>query len=539
VPAYPALAELRPVVEAAIARDDIVAALAAIYPCAHEIAQEEGSGFRELIGELPVDSWHSDPQITAAMGTSYRAPGSPRGPAALGYFRAAEIAMNEKSDTPQHVRVAVYTGYAIALRTQGRLDEALAMHEHAGRLIEDDPRSPYFVTSSARHALQLGMSEVDIGLLDSASIHLEYAHGLAQGNLTRSEHVEALGGLAMIAYTQAELDLMNEYIKRARAVDAPAAVLLSPFGAAVLGAEILGMTDRHDFERTREALEEFAQASNTTEWEPFVAVVGAFTKALSRAPIEALDLLNKARQGYRSWKPAAFGHDVGELIRAEILFALDQGDEAFNILSALNPGERHSLCPARYIAQLRLGHGDLLGASATLEACDELGELHSPRTKMAVQLLRGAIEFERGNFATSDVNVDRAFHTMAMTGVRSPLRHVPAAILARITTRGLGRAQSPEVTRIMHAVVESTAGHTEVSEPLSERERMVLVYVERELTVSAIAAALYISPNTVKTHLRRLYRKLGVSTRDEAIRKARTLGLRFEPGGERPHPDDA
>ena len=74
-------------------------------------------------------------------------------------------------------------------------------------------------------------------------------------------------------------------------------------------------------------------------------------RALSKAPIEALDLLHTARQEYRSWRPAAFGRDVGELLRAEIMAVLDHGDEAFTILSSLDPGERHSLCPARYIAQ--------------------------------------------------------------------------------------------------------------------------------------------------------------------------------------------
>ena len=57
----------------------------------------------------------------------------------------------------------------------------------------------------------------------------------------------------------------------------------------------------------------------------------------------------------------------------------------------------------------------------------------------------------------------------------------------------------------------------------------MLVYVERRLTVAQIAAELFISPNTVKTHMRRLYRKLGVTTRDEAIRKARSLGLHLDP----------
>ena len=44
-------------------------------------------------------------------------------------------------------------------------------------------------------------------------------------------------------------------------------------------------------------------------------------------------------------------------------------------------------------------------------------------------------------------------------------------------------------------------------------------------TVEAIASALYVSPNTVKTQLRNVYRKLGASSRSEAILKARQRGI--------------
>ncbi len=67
----------------------------------------------------------------------------------------------------------------------------------------------------------------------------------------------------------------------------------------------------------------------------------------------------------------------------------------------------------------------------------------------------------------------------------------------------------------------------------------MLAEVEKGSTVGGIAAALYISPNTVKTHLRRLYRKLGVTTRSDAIRKAKALGLGGDITRESPVPQIA
>ena len=62
-------------------------------------------------------------------------------------------------------------------------------------------------------------------------------------------------------------------------------------------------------------------------------------------------------------------------------------------------------------------------------------------------------------------------------------------------------------------------------EPLSVRELQVLRLVAAGLSNRDIAEALYISVNTVKTHLQRIYGKLGVSSRTAAATKAQELNL--------------
>ena len=58
-------------------------------------------------------------------------------------------------------------------------------------------------------------------------------------------------------------------------------------------------------------------------------------------------------------------------------------------------------------------------------------------------------------------------------------------------------------------------------EPLTERERDVLRFLPSRLTLQEIANELYISMNTLKFHLKVIYRKLGVSSRAEAAEVAR------------------
>jgi LuxR family maltose regulon positive regulatory protein len=60
---------------------------------------------------------------------------------------------------------------------------------------------------------------------------------------------------------------------------------------------------------------------------------------------------------------------------------------------------------------------------------------------------------------------------------------------------------------------------------LSERELQVLSHLAAMLGTEEIADAMYLSVNTVKTHVRSILRKLAASRRNEAVRRARELGI--------------
>ncbi len=60
---------------------------------------------------------------------------------------------------------------------------------------------------------------------------------------------------------------------------------------------------------------------------------------------------------------------------------------------------------------------------------------------------------------------------------------------------------------------------------ISEREGDVLTLLAAGHSNQEIADHLFISPNTVKTHLHKLYQKLEVSRRGQAVQKARSLHL--------------
>ena len=64
------------------------------------------------------------------------------------------------------------------------------------------------------------------------------------------------------------------------------------------------------------------------------------------------------------------------------------------------------------------------------------------------------------------------------------------------------------------------------AEPLTRRERVILSNLDEEVTLDQIATKLFVTRNTVKSQVRSVYRKLGVSTRADAVACARAIGLR-------------
>jgi LuxR family maltose regulon positive regulatory protein len=67
--------------------------------------------------------------------------------------------------------------------------------------------------------------------------------------------------------------------------------------------------------------------------------------------------------------------------------------------------------------------------------------------------------------------------------------------------------------------VQAVRGRRSTSPDLSDAERRILRLLATDLTLRDIGRELYLSHNTVKTHTRAIYRKLGVSSRTE-LRKA-------------------
>jgi LuxR family maltose regulon positive regulatory protein len=104
-------------------------------------------------------------------------------------------------------------------------------------------------------------------------------------------------------------------------------------------------------------------------------------------------------------------------------------------------------------------------------------------------------------------------------------------LLRDASKQGPARARASHV--LQKAIARGRAHPTQAAliEPLSERELDVLRLLGSDLDGPAIARELYVSLNTMRTHTKNIFAKLGVNSRREAVRRAGALGLLDRRGG--------
>jgi LuxR family transcriptional regulator, maltose regulon positive regulatory protein len=98
-------------------------------------------------------------------------------------------------------------------------------------------------------------------------------------------------------------------------------------------------------------------------------------------------------------------------------------------------------------------------------------------------------------------------------------------IVERCADPGILTEMLARTGRRLHLSQRPRSGAADARDEMTERELAVLQLLPSELSQREIGAALYLSLNTIKTHVKSIYRKLGVDARDAAVDRARQLDL--------------
>jgi LuxR family maltose regulon positive regulatory protein len=219
----------------------------------------------------------------------------------------------------------------------------------------------------------------------------------------------------------------------------------------------------------------------------------------------------------RAWQLLALVR-LGETEQAELALA-DLGEQ---------DRDRREIRTA--VAALRLAQGDPDAATTALApAPDGSTPVISPTLHVESYLLEAIARDSLGDPGAAERALERALDLAEPDGVLLPfLLHPAPGLLERHARHRTAHAALIAETRSLLAgqrPAPPPAAAQPPLEPLSNSEIRVLRYLPTNLSVPEIASELYVSRNTVKTHIQRLYTKLGTHRRGEAVDSARALGL--------------
>jgi len=217
-------------------------------------------------------------------------------------------------------------------------------------------------------------------------------------------------------------------------------------------------------------------------------------------------------------------------LKLETLVALGETEHVEQALAEMDDEVRETSQMRVVLATLKFAQSD---PEAVLQALAPILDVVTPLEASVWEikaLLLEAIAHDalRDHIAASRA-LERALDCAEPGGLLLPFLVHPAPALLQQQLR-LGTSHASLISEILNLL----AGHTPsarpedvepLREPLSESELRVLRYLPTNLRAPDIASELFVSLNTIRTHLRHAYAKLGVHTRADAVNRARELGL--------------
>jgi LuxR family maltose regulon positive regulatory protein len=215
---------------------------------------------------------------------------------------------------------------------------------------------------------------------------------------------------------------------------------------------------------------------------------------------------NRLAHVYAQGCLALLAVEAGDLRAAEALLRSADAE----VEQTVSDAHFVAMFPALARARSAAAGGNWAVAASAAATAVELAQRGAGRTEVAAALLTAAM-------------IDR---------VAGPAAEADAGDASRLAQAKavLGQCRDPGPVLRGWLATEQRARRAaeqppDVAEPLTERERAVLLLLPGPMSQRELATSLFVTPNTLKTHLRAIYRKLRADSRSEAVSRARALGL--------------
>ena len=478
----------------------------------------------DLFPALPARDASASPVVEAFQALTRVARSSSRGEAAL-----LADAQARRGDVPESARPGfdALVRYASALAARARGNSA-----HAAKLARLGlERAPIEATSaeSEDRRRALGLATLGVALLwegaaEEARGTLEEAIEIARRTGTTPAEIDALAHLALLELEGGQL---RRAARIARAALDLERVHAQSLPAGVVARLVLALVQYEwgDLDVAEAALTSADAVTRRSGDVPgrVLGAVAAAAVALSEGGESADDALLRLR-AIRRRTPAltsALGGRIAAL-EARLLAKTGRLDEGAELLVDADGDADAAVASARI--KLALG--------LPLQALEALAERRGGRPYLEIEarvteaVARRALGDEEAAVEALDV----ALALAEPEAVRRPFIDAGGSVRdllgAHLRRTNAHRWLAAELAAYLDGRNASDGvAPAELLEALSDRETEVLRYLPTIMSNADIASELFVSVNTVKTHVKSIYRKLGATRRQDAVRRARQLRL--------------
>jgi LuxR family transcriptional regulator, maltose regulon positive regulatory protein len=384
----------------------------------------------------------------------------------------------------------------------------------------------------ARVLSECGASELWSGHLDNAARVLDAAVAAAVASGRRDEQGDCLGHLALVEALRDRHGHATELATQATAAisgDESLPPGRYPSAAALVALAWVHL-ERNELREARSRLQQADVALGVTPdkltatMAYLVAAAGGLAEGRPRM---ATEIVARARSGWPV--PVWLDHRLSQV---ESQAHSAHGCARAALAAAERSGPHDSPEVAVTLAHAWAAAGDGSNARRVLDPVLAHHEEAPERVRLQAWLVDARISYHGGDTGRGRRALASALRLAEREQLRLPFAVERtwiepvlqrdawlAGIHRRLLDPTLRHGQGPALP----AVPQQAA--TPVVQPLTEREQEVLRHYSSLLSIAEVASEMYISINTVKTHLKSIYRKLATTHRSEAVRRARQLEL--------------
>ncbi|GAA0655631.1 LuxR family transcriptional regulator [Streptomyces thermocarboxydovorans] len=508
-----------------------------------------------LVDDLAIGQFFTGLRSDAVTGLFSRMGQEPRGPApelvraardlsrgeldsGLTHLRRAEHALQPRGsgtedddETAAAARLSCALLEALAARLAGSPAKAETAAERAGRLRRQVPgrklaRHPELDALLLTH---LGSAQLWAGRFEEARAALSEVAGSGAQAATALPREDSLSRLALMDFLDGRLSGAERKAREALA-ETERFGLPQPAGAGVERLVLAAVALERDELGQAQSLLDAAVVSRPALRDPVTEAGRAIVSArLHLAQGDAKGALKAADCEIPAAVPSPWAEGQRAVVAAAAHLAEGRADTAVELVQRLPEDQPACVVGA---AGIELGAGRPGAAAQLLDRARPAGRA-GPAVTVRAALTRARAADQAGDLTTTTRLLARALREARGERLRRPFVEAEPWIGPHLRT--------PELRRLAEGwLIDRTDRHTGPGgrgtrpghrppprpvEKLSGRERDVLRRLALMMSTEEIAADLYVSVNTVKTHLKSIYRKLQVSRRGEAVRRARELKL--------------